>query len=196
MFFNDRTARWTTARLTSNPIKYYKKHGRYHNFKSDAGDVGGHYFNPHGMWSLLTEDHTQAPPQPDPQFVSNPEVHLDLMESSFFIDDDYLDQMDLSFENSSPPFLQGETLTFYPSIASFPDFDVQIPRPINPRTRFMSSSEPDLPSNGCHRSIQNRLRQWGSAIRDVWASTSILNDDVSMEDLEEREERKEAATPH
>ena len=176
-FFNERTNRWTTATITSGPNKYYKRHGNYHNFVDDNGTQGGHYFNPDGRWSLLSEDQITDPVTTDDNLIPDPLPNLDIEMNQFYIDDEYHDQMDLSITSSHSPTIDAEMLTFYPSAASFPDLDLGIQRPISYRTRFLSSSEPDLPTHSCHQALRQRIRRWGSSLRDVWKSNDNIDRD-------------------
>ena len=192
-FWNDLTLRWTIATVSSGPIKYYRKHGNYHNFKTDDGNTGGYYFNPRGQWSLLCDQHQELAVD-DHHILTDPLLN-GVDETSFYIDDDYPDQPNLSLSDDHTD-IEIYTGTFHPSAASFPDLDVELPCPTPSRTRFLSSSDPELPHPDCQSSIRNRLRQWSSALRDAWASTSALDDYASSESQEgERKERKRAATP-
>ena len=190
-FFNDRINRWMTAKTTSGANKYYKKQGPYHNFVADSGEKGGHYFHPSGLWSLL-DDVNQMEQQEENTLFTPPEA--DPADFSFFIDDEYEDQEDLSLEQETFPVSDPLVLGLYPpSAASFPDLDVQQPVLSFQRPRFSSLSEPDLPTLGCHESLRLRLRRWGSALREAWVSTASLP--TTYQDCEGGgEEMKEAAT--
>ena len=108
----------------------------------------------------------------------------------FFIDDEYCDQEELSFSDTS----QIETVA-YPSAASFPGVDFEIVPPMLPRTRFRSASESDLPTQTCPNTISQKLRQWGSAMRSVWSSSdSVLLEEMTSR-RDEGKRRRRAATP-
>ena len=191
-FFNDLTDRWTTARITSGPVKYYRNVGPYYNFVADDGTKGGHYFHSDGLWSRL-DDVNQLPLKDATYQLPPPEI--DIAETSFFIDDDYDDQEELSQDNSWT-LNSTAPIMFYPSAASFPDLDLEIPAPMTHRSRLTSSSEPDLTTQGCHHSIRQRLRKWGSALVDAWASTDDLHTRHStLGDRGDGEERETATPP-
>ena len=158
-----------------------QKTGPYHNFRTDHGSTGGHYFFPNGLWSILTSDDHQLPAQTTENVNVEPEF------PSIFIDDDYEDQQELSFSDTTP-----DRQIIYPSIASFPDMDIGIPTQLS-RDRFLSASEPELPSQSCHRSLTQRLRRWCTAVRDAWVSSESVN---RQPEPEEEEEEGRAATPH
>ena len=123
---------------------------------------------------LLNDEQIQAPTPDDHQVVDSENMQFHTLDGTFFIDDDYEDQLELSMDDRSYSEQQYDFGNlFYPSAASFPDMDLGIPKPL-PRNRVRSHSEPDLPSQGCHRSLQQRMRRWGSAIRDVWTSSYNL----------------------
>ena len=165
-----------------------------HNFRADDGSTGSHYFNQGGLWSLLQEQ-TQASITDNHRTITNP-LGQEFEETIFYIDDEYPDQPNLSFDDESPDQTL-ETYTFYPSAASFPDLDVGITRPFSQRTRFLSTSEPEMTNPRCHTSLRNKFRQWGSALRDAWVSTSALDGEGdSGDDLEKEKREKGAATPH
>ena len=194
-FYNDLTNKWNVATITSGPIKYYRKQGRCHNFQTDNGEKGSRYFDPDGLWSVLTDERIQLDEQQDPQqiIIQDP----DNIETGFFIDDEYDEQMDLSLDNITPPATLDHDLLFYPSAASFPDLDLTIPQSNLLRNRFSSTSEPDLPSHGCHRSLRQRLERWGSAVRDAWSSSQdLLSQGPSRRPDGGEAEEKGVATPH
>ena len=163
----------------------------YCNFKGDNGLKGGHYFHPGGRWSILSDDGNQLP-------CTNNAVNATLDPQAFFIDDEYSDQEELSFNEESPL-----EFPYFPSVASFPDEGLD-ERCIHPsRERFISVSEPDLTAQqaqSCSKSISKKFRQWRSAVRDVWAS----HDNIALESVvlchspsrkREGEGRRRAATP-
>ena len=49
---------------------------------------GGHYFNPNGMWSLLADEANQISHETNNQQISDDEMHLDIDDSSLYIDDE------------------------------------------------------------------------------------------------------------
>ena len=197
-FYNELTNRWTIATITSGPNKYYTKHGQYHNFRTDNNEQGGHYFNPRGLWSLLSEHDNQATIPDNTQTLPVEHLMTDFEETSFYIDEEYDDQLDISHEDTRSqlsPLARNE-MYYYPSAASFPDHNLTISHPLRHRVRFMSTSEPDLPTQGCHEAIQLRLRRWGSALRNAWSSSDLIDEDLSDRDHEGGEERKGEAPPH
>ena len=153
------------------------------------------------MWTLLADEDISAPTTIDHQLMAD--SVLDAMEMNldqYFIDDEYHEQMELSFTSPHSPTQNMETLTYYPSAASFPDLDFGIQQKISHRTRFVSSSEPELPTNSCHQALRQRMRKWGSALWDAWSSNDTLDCDVEVDDEtsnveDEGEERKGVATP-
>ena len=180
-FFNDKTNNWTIATLTSGAIKYYKKQGPYHNFADEKNARGGHYFYPGGLWSILTDDRYQLPPQSD----SSDEEIISL--GSQFIDDDYDDQLELTM---TPPLLEHQVN--YPSAATFPDLDTEIPYTSPFRDRAYSYSDPEITQTGCGSSIQTRWNRLTAAVR-AWSTGDInkvsTNQDNSGEETGgEREE--------
>ena len=197
-FFNDKKQSWIVATITSGPNKYYIKHGQYHNFQADDGTKGGHYFNPDGLWSLLSDTAALSTSPGDKQQISDHELDIQLEESSLYIDDDYSDQMDLSpgADEDNSDFADVEHIMLYPSVASFPDLDLTVPVPLSPRTRFASTSEPELPTHGCHRSLQDRVRRWGSALRDAWSSSDHLEDRDSSNQTGDGEEERGQRHPY
>ena len=110
--------------------------------------------------------------------------------SLLFIDDDYADQQNLSLE---PPDILNDQLFIYPSAASFPDIDLGIPVDPLSRERYLSQSDPDLPSHGCHKSFRKRWTRWTTALK-AWSTTDIHVSSGSPRG-EEEEEDEGAATP-
>ena len=190
-FFNEITNCWTIATILTGPNKYYKKHGPNHNFIDVSGAKGGHYFHPGGFWSILTDDQNQLSVQPQ----QNTEVDSDSEnESLMFIDDDYSDHLELSLS----PQLPHDGLFLYPSAASFPDDDTNIPYDPPFRERYLSQSESDIPSQGCHQSLHSRWRRLKSAVR-AWSIADIHHTSCEPEEetrgKERGEEDRGEATP-
>ena len=147
------------------------------------------------MWSLLADEANQISHETDNQQISDDEMHLDIDDSSLYIDDEYEDQMDLCISDEiNQRQDNGDSLLFYPSIASFPDVDIGIPLQLSPRARFTSSSEPELTTRGCHKSLQQRIQKWGSVLRNVWSSNDDLDQPTEMEQRGGRG-REGAVTP-
>ena len=148
--------------------KYSKKIGPYHKFRKDNLLKGGHYFHSGGKWSILSDDGNQLP------CTDNP-FNATLDPQAFFNDEEYIDQEELSFHEVSPL-----EFPYFPSVASFPDEDLD-ERCIHPsRERYISVSEPDLTAQTCSQSISKKFRQWRSAVRDVWTS----HDNIALEPVE------------
>ena len=108
---------------------------------------------------------------------SNNSMVIDDENMGVFLDEEYedqmelsfVDQLDLSFEDIQPLRATDEQ-TFYPSAASFPDLDIQVPRSPPPqRDRQLSVSEPELLTSRHQRPILRRMQRWKSALSSAWS---------------------------
>ena len=177
-FYNDKKNCWMNANITSAPIKYYRKRGPYHKLVTDSGLRGGHYFLQNGLWSILTEENLQLPDQTaDSETYSNDSMVIEDENIGVFLNEEYEDQMELSFVDQLDLSFENIQLlrtvdeqTFYPSAASFPDLDIQVPRSPPPlRDRQLSVSEPELQSISHLRQILRRMQKWKSALSSAWS---------------------------
>ena len=105
-----------------------------------------------GLWSILSDADNQADAPNNNQQISDQELQDQLEASSLYINDDYIDQIDLSVQSSEYSYQSGvdDQIFFYPSAALFKDLNLSLPIPLSPRRRVIFTSERNLPSSNCH----------------------------------------------
>ena len=130
-------------------------------------DQKGHYFHKEGLWSILPHESCQLDDPDSDQLLSGSD--LSLTGSTSFIDEEYEDQLEISL---SPEELLLDQVFTYPSAASFPGVDIQIPFTRDTRPKLSSVSEPDLTQPTCHQSLRNRWERWTTAFRS-WSEQDL-----------------------